>query len=94
MSTTTTATKTPPRTTTRRALTNTNTDGLCKNDGLWSKWVYRFNLWTGLYMLNPYERLIFHLVGWFSFTVSLAYFFVFGSGFMDGIHQASLAIQS
>lgn len=54
--------------------------------------MYRFNLWTGLYMLNPYERLIFHLVGWFSLTVSLAYFFVFGSGFLEGLRQASAVV--
>jgi hypothetical protein len=43
-------------------------------------------------MLNPYERLIFHLVGWFSLTVSLAYFFVFGSGFLEGLRQASAVV--
>ena len=84
----------PPRTTPpRRALTNTNTDGLCKNDSFLSTWVYRFNLWTGLYMLNPYERLIFHLLGWFTFIVSLAYCFVFGSGFLEGLRQASAAAE-
>ena len=33
----------------RRPLTNTNTDALCNNDSIWSKWIYRFNLWTGKY---------------------------------------------
>jgi hypothetical protein len=78
---------TAPRT--KRRLTNTNTDLLCDNDSLLSKWIYRFNLWTGLYMLNPYERLIFHFVGWFSLIVSSAYFYVFGSGFLEGLKQAS-----
>lgn len=35
-------------------------------------------------MLNPYERLAFHLVGWFSLTVSLLYIYVFWKGFVEG----------
>ena len=70
----------------RRPLTNTNTDTLCcgANEFFWKKWLYRFNLWTGLYMLNPYERTVFHIVGWFSLTVSLLYIYVFWKGFVDG----------
>jgi hypothetical protein len=74
---------------TKRNLTNTNSDNLCKNDGPIGVWLYRFNLWTGLYMLNPYERLAFHIVFWFSMSVSLLYFSVFWSGFMEGMRQAS-----
>jgi hypothetical protein len=35
-------------------------------------------------MLNPYERFMFHLVGWFAFIVSLLYVYVFWKGFIDG----------
>eukprot|EP00529_Nitzschia_sp_RCC80_P033806 CAMPEP_0113503626 /NCGR_PEP_ID=MMETSP0014_2-20120614/34264_1 /TAXON_ID=2857 /ORGANISM="Nitzschia sp." /LENGTH=213 /DNA_ID=CAMNT_0000398645 /DNA_START=52 /DNA_END=693 /DNA_ORIENTATION=+ /assembly_acc=CAM_ASM_000159 len=71
----------------RLRLSNTNTDTLCTDhdSSFFQKWIYRFNLWTGLYMLNPYERLAFHVVGWFSLTVSLLYFYVFWSGFIQGI---------
>mmetsp|Transcript_411 Transcript_411/g.1044 ORF Transcript_411/g.1044 Transcript_411/m.1044 type:complete len:219 (-) Transcript_411:3095-3751(-) len=71
----------------RLRLSNTNTDTLCTDhdSSFFQKWMYRFNLWTGLYMLNPYERLAFHVVGWFSLTVSLLYFYVFWSGFVHGI---------
>jgi hypothetical protein len=82
-----------PRTKPRRPLTNTNTDDLCVSDHgrfrLLRTWMYRFNLWTGLYMLNPYERMVYHIVGWFILIVSLAYFSVFGSGFRDGLKQAN-----
>jgi hypothetical protein len=81
-----------PRTVKRRQLTNTNTDTLCTADGLLSTWIYRFNLWTGLYMLNPYEQFIFHLLGWFALIVSSAYFLVFWSGFQEGLQQASGAV--
>ena len=72
-------------------LTNTNTDNLCcdKNDNIFKKYVYRFNLWTGLYMLNPYERMIFHIICWFSVVTSLAYFAVFASGFFEGLRRAA-----
>ena len=60
---------------------------LCSNDSVLGKWIYRFNLWTGLYMLNPYERIVAHLVGWFSFTVSLLYVYVFWKGFFEGFRQ-------
>lgn len=83
-----TATSTPVRRT-RRPLTNTNSDNLCKYDGPLGVWFYRFNLWTGLYMLNPYEQLVVHVVGWFSLIVSLTYLFVFWSGFMEGLQQST-----
>jgi len=72
----------------QRPLTNTNTDMLCCNDSILSKWMYRFNLWTGLYMLNPYERVVFHVIGWFSFTVSLLYVYVFWKGFVEGFRES------
>lgn len=83
-----TATSTPVRRT-RRPLTNTNSDNLCNYDGPLGVWFYRFNLWTGLYMLNPYEQLVVHVVGWFSLIVSLTYLFVFWSGFMEGLQQST-----
>ena len=68
-------------------LTNTNTDMLCSDGSFLGLWMYRFNLWTGLYMLNPYERIVFHLVGWFSLTVSLLYVYVFWKGFFEGFRE-------
>lgn len=68
-------------------LTNTNTDMLCSDGSLLGLWMYRFNLWTGLYMMNPYERIVFHLVGWFSLTVSLVYVYVFWKGFAEGFRE-------
>mmetsp|Transcript_17978 Transcript_17978/g.41456 ORF Transcript_17978/g.41456 Transcript_17978/m.41456 type:complete len:116 (-) Transcript_17978:137-484(-) len=70
-------------------LTNTNTDLLCANGSLLSPstWMYRFNLWTGLYMMNPCERVVFHLVGWSSLTVSLLYVCVFWKGFAEGFRE-------
>ncbi|VEU44945.1 unnamed protein product [Pseudo-nitzschia multistriata] len=83
------ASTTAPRRRRKRPLTNTNTDKLCQNGSVLSKWIYRFNLWTGLYMLNPYERFVFHLVGWFSFTVSLLYVYVFWKGFIEGFRHST-----
>jgi len=40
-------------------------------------------------MLNPYERMVYHIVGWFILIVSLAYFSVFGNGFQEGFQQAT-----
>lgn len=45
-------------------------------------------------MLNPYERLAFHIVGWFSLIVSLLYIYVFWSGFIDGIRSGSSSISN
>jgi uncharacterized membrane protein len=71
----------------KRPLTNTNTDEMCKNDTLLNKWIYRFYLWTGLYMLNPYERFIFLVVGFFSLTVSMLYLYVFAQGVVEGFRK-------
>ena len=72
-------------------LTNTNTDNLCTEStaSIFQKYLYRFNLWTGLYMLNPYEQLVFHILCWFSLCVSLAYFAVFASGFYEGLKRGA-----
>eukprot|EP00934_Nitzschia_sp_Nitz4_P000828 Nitzschia sp. Nitz4//scaffold84_size84139//45414//45746//NITZ4_005200-RA/size84139-processed-gene-0.99-mRNA-1//-1//CDS//3329559039//828//frame0 len=91
MTTSTTTVQTPR--TKRRALTNTNTDVMCSSsDGIFSKWVYRFNLWTGLYMLNPYERFVLYLLGGFTLLASLTYFVVFWRGFTAGVMQASESV--
>jgi hypothetical protein len=73
----------------RHTLTNTNTDLQCcdKNASFLQKNLYRFNLWTGLYMLNPYERTTFHVLGWISMIAFLLYGAVFLNGFMDGIQR-------
>mmetsp|Transcript_13742 Transcript_13742/g.33286 ORF Transcript_13742/g.33286 Transcript_13742/m.33286 type:complete len:107 (-) Transcript_13742:164-484(-) len=86
-STTTTPTRAAPRK--KRNLTNTNSDNLCNYDGPISIWMYRFNLWTGLYMLNPTEQVLFHIIFWVSIGVSLLYFSVFWSGFMEGVRSSS-----
>ena len=74
------------------ALSKTNTDTLCLNVDKSSnaivrsyrKFVYRYNLWTGLYMLERHERFVFHLiVGMFCIT-SFMYFSFFAKGFVDG----------
>jgi hypothetical protein len=73
----------------RHTLTNTNTDLQCCESaaGLLQKSLYRFNLWTGLYMLNPYERTTFHVLGWISMVAFVLYMAVFLNGFMDGVRQ-------
>eukprot|EP00531_Pseudo-nitzschia_arenysensis_P003216 CAMPEP_0116120162 /NCGR_PEP_ID=MMETSP0329-20121206/3032_1 /TAXON_ID=697910 /ORGANISM="Pseudo-nitzschia arenysensis, Strain B593" /LENGTH=110 /DNA_ID=CAMNT_0003613921 /DNA_START=110 /DNA_END=442 /DNA_ORIENTATION=- len=73
-------------------LTNTNTDMLCTDGSLLGLCMYRFNLWTGLYMMNPYERIVFHLVGWFSLTVSLVYVYVFWKGFAEGFREGMVSM--
>lgn len=83
------STQPPP---TRKQLTNTNTDLQCydeKSDGFLKRWLYRFNLWTGLYMLNPYERATFHIVGWISTIAVLLYGGVFCGGFVEGLRAAA-----
>ena len=72
----------------RGPLTNTNTDMLCSDGTLLGLWIYRFNLWTGLYMMNPYEKIVIHLVGWFSLTVSFLYVYVFWKGFVEGFRES------
>ena len=55
------------------ALTKTNTDALCPPTSAshpsanplvlyFQKLKYRYYLWTGLYMLEPHERMAFHVV--------------------------------
>ena len=95
------ATKTAAMSTTQRRparrtrLTNTNTDLQCcdtnSNGGaimnFLQKSIYRMNLWTGLYMLNPYERATFHIVGWIALVSFSLYVYVFWKGFVAGLSQ-------
>lgn len=50
-----------------------------------SKFMYRYNIWTGLYMLEWDERLGFHIFGWLFLSSLVIYLTVFGKGFVDGI---------
>jgi hypothetical protein len=71
--------------TTSTKISNTNTDSQCYNGGIVGKALYRYNLWTGLYMLEWDERLGFHVFGWLFLSSLVAYLSVFGKGFWDGI---------
>eukprot|EP00565_Helicotheca_tamesis_P001910 CAMPEP_0185727462 /NCGR_PEP_ID=MMETSP1171-20130828/3145_1 /TAXON_ID=374046 /ORGANISM="Helicotheca tamensis, Strain CCMP826" /LENGTH=94 /DNA_ID=CAMNT_0028396039 /DNA_START=141 /DNA_END=425 /DNA_ORIENTATION=- len=83
-------------------LSKTNTDAMCcptppptgeaskRSD--WKhfadKCIYRYNLWTGLYMLEPHERLVFHaLMALFVCCVCL-YWGVFVRAFWVGWRDA------
>merc|ERR1712032_213150 len=70
-----------------RRLTNTNTDLLCcdETSPILNKTLYRFNLWTGLYMLNDREKIVYHLLIWFIIILFLVYVYVFLSGFKQGL---------
>ena len=90
-----TATTIQQRPARRTRLTNTNTDLLCcdadpKSGGVvdfLKRSIYRINLWTGLYMLNPRERATFHIFGLFVVVSFILYVIVFWKGFIDGYTQ-------
>ena len=75
-------------------LSKTNTDTLCLDTNpssfvgkrfLWfRKANYRYNLWTGLYMLEPHERWTLNLLFGILATMSCLYACVFWKGFYDG----------
>jgi hypothetical protein len=75
-------------------LSNTNTDALCcdtTSNGVVRSirtFVYRFNLWTGLYMLEKHEQWAFLLAGWFCTSAFLLYIGVFSLGFLEGFRAA------
>mmetsp|Transcript_22738 Transcript_22738/g.47213 ORF Transcript_22738/g.47213 Transcript_22738/m.47213 type:complete len:116 (-) Transcript_22738:5311-5658(-) len=73
-------------------LCKTNTDSLCcdPTSGPIRKFIYRFNHWTGLYMLEPSERLAFHAVVGIFVTSSCLYTLCFVSGFADGWESTNL----
>ena len=77
-------------------LSKTNTDTLCLDTRpdasvvpLWMrKATYRYNLWTGMYMLEPHERhtlnVFFSILAFFGSV----YTYVFWKGFFDGFSTA------
>lgn len=80
-------------------LSKTNTDTMCVDTRpdaskipLWiRKATYRYNLWTGMYMLEPHERFALNVfVGTLAFFGSL-YTYVFWKGFLDGFATADVA---
>ena len=76
-------------------LSNTNTDALCCDTSsnvvvkTFKIFIYRFNLWTGLYMLEKHERFAFHVAGWCCTAAILLYIGVFMRGFMEGFLEAA-----
>jgi hypothetical protein len=75
-------------------LSKTNTDSLCvdiESDGLLqrnTRWIrkayYKYNLWTGLYMLEPHERWGLNLLFTILTTMGCLYTFMFWKGLLDG----------
>lgn len=69
-------------------LSKTNTDTLCLDtDGrgvFIQKALYRYNLWTGMYMLEPHERWALNILFSILATMGCLYTFVFWKGFLDG----------
>lgn len=78
------------------ALSKTNTDAMCCDPSTGPpplrgirKFFYRFNLWTGLYMLEFHERFaILAVVGAFS-AAAFLYLWVFARGFWEGWNEAA-----
>ena len=70
-------------------LTHTNTDKTCldTNKPRPFRWFYQYNLWTGLYMLNPSEQNGLHLLGMVLAICTILYLFVFINGFRDGFNS-------
>jgi len=73
------------------ALTKTNTDDLClPTTGYnplilrWKKFLYRYHLWTGLYMLETHERIAFHIVVGPVMLAACLYVGVFFDGIVQG----------
>jgi hypothetical protein len=73
------------------ALSKTNTDELCydsspeKKNGWVRLAVYRFNLWTGLYMLERHERYAFNLVAGTFVAAAMLYCGSFTAGLLKGL---------
>mmetsp|Transcript_18029 Transcript_18029/g.52232 ORF Transcript_18029/g.52232 Transcript_18029/m.52232 type:complete len:96 (-) Transcript_18029:689-976(-) len=81
------------------ALSKTNTDAMCCDQSAGSpplrgirKFLYRFNLWTGLYMLEFHERLtILAVAGAFS-AAAFLYMCVFARGFWEGWNEVAAEV--
>jgi len=74
------------------AMSKTNTDDLCfdtTNSSRIPAWIrlaqYRYNLWTGLYMLESHERYAFNLVAGTFVIAATVYFGSFVAGFTNGL---------
>jgi len=68
-------------------LSKTNTDTLCHDGSTIRKAFYRYNLWTGMYMLEPHERLALNVLFTVLATMVLLYTFAFWKGFIDGWNE-------
>ena len=70
------------------ALSKTNTDTICLDTSSRFKWLrkalYRYNLWTGMYMLEPHERWALNVLFGTLAVMGCLYAFVFWRGFIDG----------
>jgi len=70
------------------ALSKTNTDTLCHDPNsrfaCLRKAFYRYNLWTGMYMLEPHERWTLNILFGLLAVMGVLYTFIFWKGFTDG----------
>ncbi|CAB9497627.1 expressed unknown protein [Seminavis robusta] len=75
----------------QEALTNTNTDKTCLDTKkpFFFRYFYQYNLWTGLYMLNPSERAGFNFFGLLFTSCVIMYMYDFFNGFRDGFNQSA-----
>ena len=70
-------------------LTQTNSDRTChKVDKPLRRWNYQIELHNGSYILNPYEKALFHVVTWTCVIGIGLYGYVFTKGFVDGLYAA------
>ncbi len=81
----------------KMALSKNNTDALCldtsdKNTTIGGKiaaflrkCMYRYNLWTGLYMLERHEQYLFNAIVWTFLCAVLIYCWIFLAGIVQGI---------
>ncbi len=81
----------------KMALSKNNTDALCldtsdksstiggKIAAFLRKCMYRYNLWTGLYMLERHEQYLFNAILWTFLCVILIYCWIFLAGIIQGI---------
>ena len=62
-----------------------NSDTTCSSTTFPSSYIYRYNLWTGLYMLSPLERVVANVIGFAGWFVLVWYVGSFLSGFAGAI---------